>query len=91
VKGAYHCLSDAEHAWHYIHQQLDASWEMVDECTHVIIQLEHATKQHDFELTERATMITSLEQQVLMLQLLVPPAPAAPAMEPDAVSDIYVA
>jgi hypothetical protein len=87
----YRCLSDAEHAWHYILQQLDASWEMVDERTHVIIQLEHATEQHDFELMERATMITSLEQQVLMLQLLVPPAPATPAVEPDAVSDIYEA
>jgi hypothetical protein len=54
-------LSDAEHAWHYIHQQLDASWEMVDECTHVIIHLEHANKQQDFELMERAALIASLE------------------------------
>jgi hypothetical protein len=54
-------LSDAEHAWHYIHQQLDASWEMVDERTHVIIHLEHANKQRDFELMERAALIASLE------------------------------
>jgi hypothetical protein len=31
---------------------------------------------------------TSLEQQFQVLQLLVPPAPAAPIVEPDAVSDI---
>jgi hypothetical protein len=84
----YHCLSDAEHAWHYIHQQLDASREMVDERTHAIIHLEHANEQQDFELMERAAVIASLEQQVQMLQLLVPPAPAAPAVENDIMSDV---
>jgi hypothetical protein len=84
----YHCLSDAEHAWHYIHQQLDASREMVDERTHAIIHLEHANEQQDFELMERAAVIASLEQQVQMLQLLVLPAPAAPAVENDIMSDV---
>jgi hypothetical protein len=37
---------------------------------------------------ERVVMITSPEQQVWVLQLLVPPAVTAPAVEPDAVSDV---
>jgi hypothetical protein len=61
VKVAYCRLCEVEHAWHYIHQQLDASCEMVDERTHAIVHLEHANKQQDFELTEGATMIASLE------------------------------
>jgi hypothetical protein len=67
LKVAYHHLSEAKHAWHYIRQQLDASWEMVDERTHTIIHLEHANEQHDFEFMERAAVIASLEQQVQML------------------------
>jgi hypothetical protein len=55
---------------------------VVDERTHTIIHLEHANEQQDFELEERAVLITSLEQQVQ-----VPPAPADPA-EPNAVSNI---
>jgi hypothetical protein len=54
---------------------------MVDECAHVIIHLEHANEQQDFELVETAAVIASLEQQVQVLQLLVPPAPATPAVE----------
>jgi hypothetical protein len=88
LKVAYHHLSDVEHAWHYIRQQLDASREMVDECTHAIIHLEYTNEQQDFELIERAAVVTSLEQKVQMLQLLVPPTPTAPTVEPDAVSDI---
>jgi hypothetical protein len=88
LKVMYCRLSDAEHAWHYIHQQLDVSREMVDERTHVIIHLEHANEKQDFELTERAAVIASLEQQVRMLQLLMPPAPAAPTVELDAVSNV---
>jgi hypothetical protein len=61
---------------------------MVDEHTHEIIHLEHANEQQDFELIERVAVIASLEQQVQMLQLLVPPAPATPAVEPNAMSDI---
>jgi hypothetical protein len=88
LKVAYRRLSEVEHAWHYIRQQLDASREMVDECTHATIHLEYTNEQQDFELIERAAVVTSLEQKVQMLQLLVPPTPAAPTVEPDAVSDI---
>jgi hypothetical protein len=44
LKVVYHCLSEAKHAWHYIRQQFDVSREMVDECTHTIIHLEHANE-----------------------------------------------
>jgi hypothetical protein len=58
---------------------------VLDERTHVIIDLEHHSEQQDLELEERAAMIADLEQQ-----LQVPPAPAAPAApaEPDAESDV---
>jgi hypothetical protein len=87
---AYHCLSEAEHGWHYFRQQLDAAREMLDERTHMIIHLEHHIEQQDHELEERAVMIADLEQQLQVLQLQVPPAPAAPTApaEPDAESDI---
>jgi hypothetical protein len=62
LKVAYHYPSDAEHMWHYICQQLHTSREMVDECTHAIIHLDHANKQQDFEHMERAAVINSLEQ-----------------------------
>jgi hypothetical protein len=88
LKVAYHHLSEAEHAWHYIRQQLDAPRGLVDERTHAIIHLEHVNEQQDLELQERASVIASLEQQVQVLQLQVPPAPTAPAVEPDAVSDV---
>jgi hypothetical protein len=61
LKVTYHHLSEAEHAWPYIHQQLDASHELVDEPTHTIIHLEHANEQPDLELEERVAMIASLE------------------------------
>jgi hypothetical protein len=35
---------------------------MVDECTHVIIYLEHHVEQQDLDLEERAVMIATLEQ-----------------------------
>jgi hypothetical protein len=59
----------------------------VYERTHVIIHLEHANKQQELELKERAAVITSLEQQVQVLQLQVPPVPTDPT-EPDTVSDV---
>jgi hypothetical protein len=67
LKVAYRHLSEAEHAWHYIRQQVDASREMVDERTHAIVHLEHANEQLDLELEERAMVIASLEQQVQVL------------------------
>jgi hypothetical protein len=62
LKVAYRHLSEAEHAWYYFRQQLDASREMVDERTHTIIHLEHANEKQDFELVERAAVIATLEQ-----------------------------
>jgi ATP adenylyltransferase/5',5'''-P-1,P-4-tetraphosphate phosphorylase II len=50
LKGMYRRLSEAEHAWHYICQQLDTSRELVDEHTHAIIHLEHTNEQQDLEL-----------------------------------------
>jgi hypothetical protein len=44
LKVVYRRLSENEHAWHYIHQQLDMSHEMVDERTHTIIHLEHTNE-----------------------------------------------
>jgi hypothetical protein len=67
LKVVYRRLSENEHAWHYIHQQLDMSHEMVDERTHTIIHLEHTNEQQDFELVERTVVIASPEQQVQML------------------------
>jgi hypothetical protein len=64
LKVAYRRLSEAEHAWHCIRQQLDSSHEMVDERTHVIVHLEHANEQQDIELAEKAMVIAPLEQQV---------------------------
>jgi hypothetical protein len=60
---------------------------MVDRHTHTIIHLEHHVEQQDLDLEERAAMITTLEQQLQVLQLQVPPAPVAPA-EPKAESDV---
>jgi hypothetical protein len=41
----YRHLSETEHMWHYIRQQLDVSRELVDERTHAIIHLKHANEQ----------------------------------------------
>jgi septal ring factor EnvC (AmiA/AmiB activator) len=65
----YRHLSEAEHEWHYFRQKLDAAREMLDECTHAIIHLEHHVKQQDLELEERAVTIADLEQQLQVLQL----------------------
>jgi hypothetical protein len=46
----YRHLSEAEHGWHYFRQQLDVAHEMLDECTHTIIHLEHHVEQQDLEL-----------------------------------------
>jgi hypothetical protein len=44
---AYHRLGEAEHGWHYFHQELDAAREVLDERTHAIIHLEHHIEQQD--------------------------------------------
>jgi chromosome segregation ATPase len=86
----YRCFSEAEHRWHYFRQQLNAAHEMLDECTHTIIHLEHHIKQQDLELEERAATIADLEQQLQVLQLQVPPSPAVPVAptEPNTESDV---
>jgi hypothetical protein len=43
-----------------------------------IIYLEHHVEVQDTELEEREEMITNLEQQLLELQVQVPPEPADP-------------
>jgi uncharacterized protein (DUF3084 family) len=83
----YRRLSEAEHGWHYFRQQLDTAREVLDERTHAIIHLEHHIEQQDLELEERAVTIANLEQQLQVLQLQVPPTPAAPT-EPDVGSDV---
>jgi hypothetical protein len=87
---AYCRLSEAEHGWHYFRQQLNAAREMLDERTHAIIHLEHHVEQQHLELEERAATIADLEQQLQVVQLHVPPAPAVPVApaEPDAESDV---
>jgi hypothetical protein len=86
----YRRVSKGEHGWHYFCQQLDAAREMLDECTHTIIHLEHYVEQQDLELEERAATNADLEQHLQVLQLQVPPTPAAPAgpAEPDTESDV---
>jgi hypothetical protein len=50
----------------------------------------HHVEQQDLDLEQWAVMIADLEQQLQVLQLQVPPTPAAPAAhaEPDAESDV---
>jgi hypothetical protein len=60
----------------------------VDERTHTIVHLQHTNEQQDLELKERAAMIVSLVQQVQVLQLQVPPAPAEPVVDPNVVSNV---
>jgi hypothetical protein len=54
---------------------LDITHEEVDTHTHGIIHLEHHMETQDDELEERVETITNLEQQLLQLQGLAPPAP----------------
>jgi hypothetical protein len=62
MKVTYHRLSEAEHRWNYIRQQLDIACELVDEHTHTIIHLEHANELQGLMLKEGAAVITSLKQ-----------------------------
>jgi hypothetical protein len=57
---------------------LDITHEEVETRTHGIIHLEHYVEVQDAELEERAETITNLEQQLLELQVQVPPKPADP-------------
>jgi hypothetical protein len=58
----YRRLSEAEHGWHYFHQQLDVAREVLNKHMHAIIHLKHHIEQQDLELEERAAKITALEQ-----------------------------
>jgi hypothetical protein len=64
---------------------LDITREEVMTHTHGIIHLVHHVEVQDVELEERAETITNLEQQLLELQVQVPPEPADPE-EIDAMS-----
>jgi hypothetical protein len=44
LKVTYHHLNEAEHVWHYIHQQLDTSHDLVDKRTHMIEHLERVNE-----------------------------------------------
>jgi hypothetical protein len=57
---------------------LDITHKEVETRTHGIIHLEHYVEVQDAELEERAEMITNLEQQLLELQVQVPPNPVNP-------------
>jgi hypothetical protein len=44
LQTVYRCLSEAEHGWHFTHQQLDLAREAVGTCTHAIMHLENAVE-----------------------------------------------
>ena len=84
---AYRRLSEAEHGLNYARQQLDLAREEVETRTHAIVHLENALETQDATIGEMAEQITTLEQQVQVLQLQVPPAPEDPD-EADATSGV---
>jgi hypothetical protein len=57
---------------------LDITHQEVETHTHRIIHLEHQVEVQDVELEERAETIANLEQQLLELQVQVPPEPTDP-------------
>jgi predicted RNase H-like nuclease (RuvC/YqgF family) len=83
----YHCLSNVKHGWNHTHMLLDITREEVETCTHEIIHLDHHVEVQDDELEERAKTIANLKQQLLELQVQVPPEPANPK-EIDAMSGV---
>jgi chromosome segregation ATPase len=78
LQEVYRCLSNAEHGWNHTRMLLDIIREEVETCTHGIIHLENHVEVQDVELEERVETITNLEQQLLELQVQVPPEPADP-------------
>jgi hypothetical protein len=87
LQEVYYRLSNAEHWWNHYRMLLDITHEEVDSRTHGIIHLEHHREVQDAELEERAETIANLEQQLLELQVQVPPKPANPE-EIDAMSGV---
>jgi predicted RNase H-like nuclease (RuvC/YqgF family) len=71
-------LGNVEHGWNHTHMLLDITHEEVETRTHRIIHLEHHVEVQDAELEERAETIANLEQQLLELQVQVPPEPTDP-------------
>jgi hypothetical protein len=87
LKEVYHCLGNAEHGWNHTRMLLDITQEEVETRTDGIIHLEHHMEVQDTELEERVEMIANLEQQLLELQVQMPPEPVDPE-EIDAMSGI---
>jgi hypothetical protein len=87
LQEVYHHLSNAEHGWNHTSMLLDITREEVETRTHGIIYLEHHMEVQDAEIEERAETIANLEQQLLELQVQVPPEPANPE-EIDAMSGV---
>jgi hypothetical protein len=87
LQEVYHHLSNAEHGWNHTSMLLDITREEVETRTHGIIHLEHHMEVQDAEIEERAETIANLEQQLLELQVQVPPEPANPE-EIDAMSGV---
>jgi hypothetical protein len=73
LKEVYRHLGNAKHGWNHSHMLLDITHQEVETHTHRIIHLEHQVEVQDVELEERAETITNLEQQLLELQVQVPP------------------
>jgi predicted RNase H-like nuclease (RuvC/YqgF family) len=71
-------LGNVEHGWNHTHMLLDITHEEVETRTHRIIHLEHHVEVQDAELEERAETIANLEQQLLELQVQMPPEPTDP-------------
>jgi hypothetical protein len=87
LQEVYRRLSNTEHGWNHTCMLLDITREEVETHTHRIIHLEHHVEVQDAELEDRAETITNLEQQLLELQVQVPPESVDPE-EIDAMSSI---
>jgi hypothetical protein len=87
LQEVYHRLSNTDHGWNHTRMLLNIAHEEVDIHTHGIIHLEHHVEAQDAELEERTEMIPNLEQQLLELQVQVPPKPVDPE-EIDAMSSV---
>jgi chromosome segregation ATPase len=76
LQEVYRRLSNAEHGWNHTRMLLNITHEEVETHTHEIFHLEHHMEVQDAELEERVETISNLEQQLLELQVQVPPEPA---------------
>jgi hypothetical protein len=76
LQEVYRRLGNAEHGWNHTRMLLDITREEVETRTHGIIHLEHHMEVHYAKLEQRVETIANLEQQLLELQVQVPPKPA---------------